>query len=505
MNNILQFLKYGGIHIKKKNKGLFTDYCNGKVTQECINRGKHSSNPITRKRATFADNARHWVKKGQNGLTIPQVKINGKWQNLTSDGQGNLSAGNKQFKVKTKPQKAYGNDIELIVTPQRNKIVADKDRNKVETPYSSAYHPEDVLEGFNVLTFGGMNNLSPTQWARRAYDLKNVLNGDMSFGKYAQNWVNGNNGIVSDNFAKEHPYWSMTTNGVADLATLGIGSNLGKLKDSFSIGSNTTSNITDNFLKFTGGNGKPLQPAVPRTQAQIELYARLKDAGVDMSKISIKDINKALQLREQQLIQSGKSFSYQQPVTNNSEIIYSIDNGVKTGYIDLRKPFQDGSMFSPEAWEAYINNPRKQGLGIGMVENSTQTHPELYNTPIKGIQERLTNSAIDVSKQQGYKGVVSGETLLSPEKTTRLYPKYKYKRLLDQNGRYHWENHNPEMSEQSGPVYMLEKPTYKTITKSQIFDPRIIDKNGKMKINWGKGATLFNSVALPLTLYYGTN
>lgn len=88
-------------------------------------------------------------------------------------------------------------------------------------------------------------------------------------------------------------------------------------------------------------------------------------------------------------------------------------------------------MFSPEAWEAYINNPRKQGLGIGMVENSTQTHPELYNTPIKGIQERLTNSAIDVSKQQGYKGVVSGEALLSPEKTTRLYPKYKHKRLLD--------------------------------------------------------------------------
>lgn len=231
MNNILQFLKYGGIHIKKKNKGLFTNYCNGKVTQECINRGKHSSNPITRKRATFADNARHWVKKGQSGLTVPQVKINGKWQNLTSDGQGNLSAGNKQFKVKTKPQKAYGNDVELIVTPQKNKIVADKDRNKVETSYSSAYHPEDVLEGFNVLTFGGMNNLSPTQWARRAYDLKNVLNGDMSFGKYAYNWVNGNNGIVSDNFAKENPGWATAINTAADITTLGVGNNFGRIKN----------------------------------------------------------------------------------------------------------------------------------------------------------------------------------------------------------------------------------------------------------------------------------
>ena len=48
-----------GIHIKKANKGKFTDYCGGKVTQECIQRGKHSSNPAVRKRATFADNARH--------------------------------------------------------------------------------------------------------------------------------------------------------------------------------------------------------------------------------------------------------------------------------------------------------------------------------------------------------------------------------------------------------------------------------------------------------------
>lgn len=68
----LIFKLKSGIKIKPSHKGLFTDYCNGKVTQECINRGKHSSNPITRKRATFADNAKHWVKKGQNGLTIQQ-------------------------------------------------------------------------------------------------------------------------------------------------------------------------------------------------------------------------------------------------------------------------------------------------------------------------------------------------------------------------------------------------------------------------------------------------
>ena len=54
------FAEGGGIHIKKKNRGKFTEYCGGKVTEACIRRGKNSSNPTTRKRATFAQNARNW-------------------------------------------------------------------------------------------------------------------------------------------------------------------------------------------------------------------------------------------------------------------------------------------------------------------------------------------------------------------------------------------------------------------------------------------------------------
>jgi len=53
--NILEFLKNGsGIHIKEKNKGSFTRWCGGNVTEECIRRGKNSSNPKIRKKATFA-------------------------------------------------------------------------------------------------------------------------------------------------------------------------------------------------------------------------------------------------------------------------------------------------------------------------------------------------------------------------------------------------------------------------------------------------------------------
>lgn len=64
VSTINTFSNGGGIHIKKKNRGKFTDYCGGNVTSECIQRGLHSSNPTTRKRANFARNARKWHSFG---------------------------------------------------------------------------------------------------------------------------------------------------------------------------------------------------------------------------------------------------------------------------------------------------------------------------------------------------------------------------------------------------------------------------------------------------------
>ena len=46
------------IKIKKENVGKFTDYCGGKVTQDCTDKGKKSNNPKIVKRAIFEDNAR---------------------------------------------------------------------------------------------------------------------------------------------------------------------------------------------------------------------------------------------------------------------------------------------------------------------------------------------------------------------------------------------------------------------------------------------------------------
>lgn len=60
LNAILKF-KRGGIHIKPENRGKFnaTKKRTGKTTEELA----HSKNPLTRKRAIFALNARKWKKK----------------------------------------------------------------------------------------------------------------------------------------------------------------------------------------------------------------------------------------------------------------------------------------------------------------------------------------------------------------------------------------------------------------------------------------------------------
>lgn len=70
LNKEIDFYKEGHkIKIKKENRGKFTEYCGGNVTSECISRGKNSSDPKIRKRATFAANSRSW-KHQEGGRVI---------------------------------------------------------------------------------------------------------------------------------------------------------------------------------------------------------------------------------------------------------------------------------------------------------------------------------------------------------------------------------------------------------------------------------------------------
>ncbi len=72
IEKLVELMKKGSkIKIKESQKGSFTRYCGGNVTEECIRRGKNSPNPRIRKKAIFAQNARGWSKKKhKNGGVI---------------------------------------------------------------------------------------------------------------------------------------------------------------------------------------------------------------------------------------------------------------------------------------------------------------------------------------------------------------------------------------------------------------------------------------------------
>ena len=74
---------------------------------------------------------------------------------------------------------------------------------------------QNIGEGVNVMTGGLLNRLSPTQNARMIYDW---YKGNPIFidknGQLGSWW--GNSGVVSNTFAKNHPYASIVINGVLD-------------------------------------------------------------------------------------------------------------------------------------------------------------------------------------------------------------------------------------------------------------------------------------------------
>ena len=122
MNNVVEILKKGNkIHIKESQKGSFTKWCGGNVTSECIQRGKNSSNPKIRKKATFAANARKWKHEDGGcfsllGRIVKKHQTGGKTNFFNSQaGQAVISgvtslistaAQNKKVQANAEAQKA---------------------------------------------------------------------------------------------------------------------------------------------------------------------------------------------------------------------------------------------------------------------------------------------------------------------------------------------------------------------------------------------------------------
>ena len=153
----------------------------------------------------------------ENGITnssgnmegfIPEVLVTPKYSIKKEDLKPKLYFGN----VENHPDAKYMSNAYLDAQIQKAKNIEEADRRAGEV---------DPLTMLNLASAGTANYMfSPTQTIRLGIDLANGKGEDYLKGQFFE----GNNGIVSDNFAQEHPYWSMAINAVGDTAAFGLGS-----------------------------------------------------------------------------------------------------------------------------------------------------------------------------------------------------------------------------------------------------------------------------------------
>ena len=221
--NILEFLKNGsGIHIKEKNKGKFTDYCGGKVTDECIQKGKNSSNPAIRKRATFADNARHFkhlnggIIKAQQGTKTTtgvnnflssdfgQAIINGGLNLLQTGIQQNEQTNAQSDASKIRNKLQWNQVVKQLIKQNLN------DTNNQYLHWVYDYQSGRQLDRPNLMVAKHMGYQQLSQdLAERKNDFDN-LNSLIDYQtrqKTAQNWGNAIEGVLQEGLKSLSSYY----------------------------------------------------------------------------------------------------------------------------------------------------------------------------------------------------------------------------------------------------------------------------------------------------------
>lgn len=136
---------------------------------------------------------------GMEGF-IPEILVSPKYSITKEDLKPKLYSGN----IANHPDAKYMSNAYLDAQIQKAKNTEEADRRAGEV---------NPLTMLNLASAGTSNYMSPTQIVRLGYDVVTGKGKDYLKGKFFE----GNNGIVSDSFAKEHPLWSMTINGIGDV------------------------------------------------------------------------------------------------------------------------------------------------------------------------------------------------------------------------------------------------------------------------------------------------
>ncbi len=261
------------------------------------------------------------------------------------------------------------------------------------------------------------------------------------------------------------------------------------------------SDITSKFLKFAGGRKREAPVDINKLRGAERLQAlKLQEAGVDMSKVTQSHISSALGQREMLLKKYAPEGRFNIIKPNN--IIES-----KQDVLDFYKT----NGIEDRVGVTQLLTDKSGHVRIGGTDNISN------NPSIHKVEERGLNSAIQLSNQSGLKGVITGEDLKSAPKTYNVWKHFKDKELVGNHGEHSNTNMiseaikegrlraTPDIDKEvtinninqmigtanrrlvlyDAPVYKLSKQSnLPTKTKSVLFNPTIIDKTGKMNIDW---------------------
>lgn len=158
---------------------------------------------------------------------------------------------------------------EVTINGRTPRIQPKRQKPYWVTSKTSQLNFGDVVKGINTATLGGLNSLSPTQWIRRVYDTGKLIKGDKTLSNYTNSWINGNTGLVSEEFEKEHPYWSMTINGVGDLA---FGANLGSF---IKLGKPITKINREDYIKLYDQLAPKTNKIINASNEGLDVYEQL--------------------------------------------------------------------------------------------------------------------------------------------------------------------------------------------------------------------------------------
>ena len=385
----------------------------------------------------------------------------------------------------------------------------------VNHDYASSYNPNGLMEFADTAIGMPMGLLSPTHVGRSIY---NMASGD-GYGNFWQDVFMHNNGLFSDEFAREHPYVAAIGNLVGDVATLGTGSALLRMPKyraalqaenaaaQEAVADNwrgmvtggrevvkQDGTITDNLLRWLGKNEgyKPSVSVLDSNGAKLSapeeaLMRIFEENGVDLSRLSKEDLAQALKLREGEVAASAPSrYTLAKRVEAGDTphyVLHDYSNGNKVG---------NTSVMIGEDGNAHITQTRNLTRG--------------EDNPIKGVYERGLNASISIGRHHGGEGVVSGKMLASAPKQYHVLQKFKDRVNLGNTGRHvNYMMFPPgslpgkevssllEMRRAGSafpaygsdmPTWLLKKPTSDIPMKSNLFDPSIIDSFGRMHIDW---------------------